>query len=391
MINNKNFSSIKNKRIFFVVNARMPNEKAHGIQIAKMCEAFVEEGVDLELIVPNRKTHKEDIRSFYNLSVPIRMTKLPIIDFYNKGRVLYFFSSLTFMGSYFLYLLWKKAVRCGGIIYTVDMDLFSFALMPLLRMPVFTEMHSAKEKSFLYRLFFSHTRVITINSIIRDELMERFSIPEKNFLVEPNGVDLTQFNISLSKEEARKKLNIPQDKKVALYVGRVYQWKGLEVLSRAAALLPKDIKLYFLGGTKEEFRNIIGEKNSEGVNFISARPQNEMPLWLSAADALLVISTKNNKESYLYTSPMKIFEYLTAHRPIVASDTPAIKQILTEKEAVFCKPDDEQDLADKIVYTMGHTSFAEEIAKHGHDKAEWFSWNNRAKRIISFINLRIEG
>ena len=41
-------------KIYYVANARMPTEKAHGIQIAKMCEALIEAGAKVELIVPRR-------------------------------------------------------------------------------------------------------------------------------------------------------------------------------------------------------------------------------------------------------------------------------------------------------------------------------------------------
>jgi len=58
----------KSLKITYIANARFPTGKAHGIQIAKMCEAFTTLGVELELVVPKRARHdSSDIKIFYNL------------------------------------------------------------------------------------------------------------------------------------------------------------------------------------------------------------------------------------------------------------------------------------------------------------------------------------
>ena len=41
-------------KILYIANARIPTEKAHGIQIIKTCEAFVEFGHKVELVLPWR-------------------------------------------------------------------------------------------------------------------------------------------------------------------------------------------------------------------------------------------------------------------------------------------------------------------------------------------------
>ena len=42
-------------KITYLANIRIPTEKAHGIQIMKMCQAFANQGVRVELVVPKRK------------------------------------------------------------------------------------------------------------------------------------------------------------------------------------------------------------------------------------------------------------------------------------------------------------------------------------------------
>ena len=134
-----------NMKIYYVANARMPNEKAHGIQLAKMCEAFVDAGANFELIVPNRG-EKKSIRRFYGLDHDIPVKYLPIINTYNFGRFGFAFASLTFMFSYLFYLLFKNIKRENFIIYTIDMDQFSFLFIPFIGKKYFVEIHDAKEK-----------------------------------------------------------------------------------------------------------------------------------------------------------------------------------------------------------------------------------------------------
>ena len=53
--------------------------------------------------------------------------------------------------------------------------------------------------------------------------------------------------------------------------------------------------------------------------FMGERPVGEIPLWLRASDALLLLGTNKNEDSSRYTSPMKLFEYMASKTPIVAS------------------------------------------------------------------------
>jgi len=366
----------------------MPNDKAHAIQIAKMCEAVVESGLTLELIVPNRRGAGEgSMQDFYRLRVPVRITRLPVIDWYKGGPAGFFLSSLTFMCSYTLYLLWKK-ITAPGIIYTVDMDSFSFFVLPFLGMPVFTEMHTPKKKTVATGIFFRMVDgVIATNTLIKENIVTTFNISNKKFAVEPNGIDLKQFHIPKSKSESRKSLGLPLDKKIILYVGRFYQWKGLEIMPKATEGLPDDALVYVVGGNREEFENIVSKKSiPENIIFAGSCDYTKIPQWLSAADALLVLGTAQNEDSYRYTSPMKIFEYLASGRPIIASNTPAIRDVLTDKEVVWYEPDNPESLKTQILYVCTHPNEMEALTHSAQVKANHFSWSNRVERVVKFID-----
>jgi len=111
----------------------------------------------------------------------------------------------------------------------------------------------------------------------------------------------------------------------------------------------------------------------------------EVPMWLAAADLLLVCGTKKNAYSYLHTSPMKFFEYMASGVPVVASATPANREIVSNADALMYEPGNASDLATKISYAFAHTSEMEKRAAHAREKVKQFSWDKRSKSILEFI------
>lgn len=373
-------------KIYYIANARMPNEKAHGIQIAKMCEAFIEEGSDLTLVVP-RRGMSQSLREFYHLRVEVPVVRLPAINLYNYESIGYFISSLSFMLTSLVFLWGRKLHGEQFIVYTIDLDNYSSSALPLAGMPLFIEMHGGKPDTFAQRFLFRHLRgVFAINTLIIDEFKQKFPRAHAHYLSEPNGVDASLF-ASHDQSKARTKLNLPQDKKIALYTGRFFDWKGLEIIPKAAELT-LDVEWYVVGGTREEFCVVTHETSvPENVHFMGSCEQSEIPWWLAAADVLIVLGTKRDQQSYFYTSPMKLFEYLLSERAIVASDTPAIRQIVSEREVLLYQPDNAESLAFKVREAVSPTESSHKKVTMAREKGEAHSWKNRAKRILSSIEI----
>lgn len=367
-------NQIDNLNIVYIANARFPNERAHGIQFAKTCASLIKEGADLELVLPNRKTKiKEDPFEYYCIKDKFLYKKIWTINILPKTAFGFLLSSFVFGITSFLYVLKKK----NSIIYSIDLDHISFFLLPFLKRSYFFEMHGPKKNTFLNRFLFKKMKgVIAINNAIKNDLIEKFPYLNDKIIVCPNGVDLDE-DKSVDKNMARKKLSLPMDKKIVVYTGSFQDWKGIETIIESAKKL-EDTLFYFVGGSKKE-------DLPENVRFVGWRDFKEMPLWRAAADILIATGTKKNEYSYLHTSPMKLFEYMASKRPIVASRTPAIGQIVSNREIFFHEPDNAQDLADKIRFVFENKKEADKRAESAYIKAGEYSWNTRAKKIINFI------
>lgn len=375
-------------RLLFIAGARMPSEKAHGIQIAKMCEAFLDEGLDLTLIVPVRRTTKKSVQEFYGLHRPIPIVYLPVLDWYDRGRIGYFLSALSFMCSYTLYLL-RHGRKPGTVVYTVDLDHVTYAPIALLGIPFFVEMHGGKPSTWIHYALFARARgIIPTNPITKEQIQKEFGVMDDRFIVEPNGVDFSAFAVE-QKDAARDELGLASGMKLALYVGRFFDWKGLEILSQAVKLLPPDITLAVIGDSADKFIAVTKEQPGRIV-FYGEKPYTQIPQWASAADALLVLGTKRDEQSFNYTSPMKVFEYMALKRPIVASRTPALKSILGDDECIFYEPDNAHSLAGAIERAVGES--ADNAARSGraYENVQRYAWISRARRISEFMRKKMQ-
>lgn len=227
--------------------------------------------------------------------------------------------------------------------------------------------------------------MVVITQKLKDSFVKS-GIPSKNILVAPDGVDFEMFDIQLSKERAREKLGLPQDKKIILYTGHLYKWKGIDVLTEAAGKLDKGTLVYLVGGMEKDIQKL---KNKESAaKIVGHRPYDEMPVWLKAADVLVLPNSSKEEISKNWTSPMKLFEYMSAKRPIVASNLPSVREILGEKNSLLVEPDDPAALAEGINKVLSDPAFSERVSAEAFKDVQGYTWPERVKNILSFFSAK---
>lgn len=370
-------------KLLYIQNAKIPTEKAHGIQIMKMCEAFALENVDIELILPRRRNSiNQDPFEYYGVRRNFKIKKLPCLDLIPLdkyiGRLGLWIESFTFFIFALFYVLFKKA----DAIYTKKS-----LILPLVffKKNVFFEAHIFTKNYSLYSPVFRKLKgIIAITKNLKNSFLEK-GIQDNKILVAPDGVDLEKFDIPDTQEDCRKRLNLPLDKKIVLYTGHLYKWKGPQVLAEASQYLPKDVEVYFVGGTEEDVKKFELRTSNFELNIIGHRPYSEMPYWLKAADVLVLPNTAKEEISKYWTSPLKLFEYMASKRPIVASDLPSVREILNEDNSVLAKPDDSKSLAGGIEKVLEDKNLAEKISTRAFENVKQYTWARRAKKILKFI------
>ncbi len=375
----------KPPKIYYVAHCRFPSERAHAIQTAKMVEAMILSGADIELIVPKRKNDiTQTAKEFYGLKVDIPTRYIAVLDWYGLGRFGYLISGFSFILGYMRFFKARKESGEQFRLYTIDMDQFSFIGVSFLKTPFVFEVHDAKKYGWIFnRMFRRAEKILTINNIIKHELVEEFLLFPEKILVSPNGIDLELFSESVDREAWRKRWNIPETKSLVLYVGKCYDWKGLEIFDEAFRALP-EVNFAFVGCTKEEVEKVTGKKcDFQNALFFGQQPYSDMPKWMKSADLLLVIGTKQNEYSFKHTSPMKLFEYLPTGIPILAAATPAIKDQVSDQEVFFYEPDNSESFILQIQKILDDKTLAQKVAVTAKLSAEKFSWKNRASLVLN--------
>lgn len=385
--------------LIYILNGRMPTDKTYGIYVMKMCEALKNAGADVIFLYPKRQnSFKEDIFEFYGVRGNFKVKELFSLDllmFKFLGPFPYLVSAASFYFFLFFYLLFNLR----NYKYVCTRDFYGAAALKLLGKKIVFDVHSLPARhGFLFKFFLKlNDKFIAITHGLKSGLVN-FGISAEKVFVLPDGVDLEKFNVNISKEEARKKLDLPQDAKLVIYTGHLYKWKGVNTLFEAAykflissPQFSKETLFVFVGGADKDinkFKEKARKENLNNVLIVGRKPHNEIPLWLKAADVLVLPNSGQEKLSALYTSPLKMFEYMAAGKPIVASSLPSIREILNEENSVLVFPDDSQALAEGIKKVLGDASFAEKISKNALRDAQNFSWEKRAKKIIGiFQNL----
>lgn len=372
-------------RILYIANARIPTEKAHGLQIMKTCEALAAAGEDVELVIPWRFNHiRQGPHDYYSVRNIFSITVLPSLDLSGiVPKVGFWIQSFTFGLVATLYALRKRA----EVIYSRDE--YTLYYLSFIKSNIFWESHVVKD-SFLERRVLRRCRgVVTITNSLRD-YYARQGIAGAKILVAPDAADFEKFIIHNPRSLIREELGLPKDAKIVMYTGHLYDWKGASVLLSAALnskFKRQKVKFIFVGGTKSDigiFRKTAGSANN--VLILGHKPHDQIPKYLAAADVLVLPNSAREDISRLYTSPMKLFEYMASERPIVASDLPSLREILNEQNSVLVSPDDPAALAAGIEKLLHDHSFGERLASQALSDVQGHTWNKRARKIIDFFS-----
>jgi glycosyltransferase involved in cell wall biosynthesis len=125
---------------------------------------------------------------------------------------------------------------------------------------------------------------------------------------------------------------------------------------------------------------------------ISVRlPPGEIPALLAAADVLIAPETDDHRRGR-HASPLKIFEYMAAGKPIVAGDTPAVREVLVNGlTARLVPPSDPSALASAIRALLDEPGSRAELAKNARRAVEPYSWKQRAREVLAAFECRGSG
>ena len=182
-----------------------------------------------------------------------------------------------------------------------------------------------------------------------------------------------------------------------VYAGQLYPWKGVDTLLRAIALLP-EARLVVLGGRGSPddpdlvaCRQVVCDLGiSDRVDFRGFVPHGEVRATIAGAGAA-VLPLPDNLMARYFTSPLKLFDYMAAGVPIVASDLPTVREVLADGDnALLVAPGDPDGLAAAIRRLLVNPGLADRLRRTAFDQVNAYTWDARAARILEALE-RVTG
>jgi glycosyltransferase involved in cell wall biosynthesis len=223
----------------------------------------------------------------------------------------------------------------------------------------------------------------------------RAGVPREKIRVVYNGVSMEQLEPRLSREEARRQLDLPRDPPIVVYAGHVKPKKGLETLAAVATATPS-MQHVWVGGDDdgspawgERCAADAGAGNITVTGWLTAP---EVSPYLHAADALVIPPTSGPLTRHGNTVlPMKVFSYLGVGRPILAPRLPDLEELLTHDENAWLVEEDSVAAARAgLERITGDTERAERLGTAALHTAQELTWDARAQKIHAFIEERLE-
>lgn len=243
------------------------------------------------------------------------------------------------------------------------------------------------------------SRIIAATPAERMQLQWLYRADLRKVVVIPPGVDLELFHPHPA-AEARTQIGLPKDAKMVLFVGRIERLKGLETLLRAAALLrergflsPSCPCVMVIGGDPDnpqkemqylqELRDSLSVTNV--VTFLGKRPQTELPMYYSAAQAVVMPS---QYESF----GMVALEAMACGTPVVASGVGGLLYLVRDGRTGYHIPDsDPQALADKLQKLLSDERLRQELSRHAANVAHAYSWERITDQMLTLYESVLAG
>ena len=247
---------------------------------------------------------------------------------------------------------------------------------------------------FGYRLLRDAAKVIAL-SRVEAEQYRSMGIPEEKIAIIPNGIDLSEYAELPPKGVFKKKFNIPEDRKIILYLGRIHRIKGIDFLVRAYAYLIKKTDL------KDCILVIAGP--DDGYMDKAIRLVNNLKI-IGSVLFTGMLTEKEKVSAYVDSSivvnvePRNVFglvplEAAACSTPVIVSKDNAISEVICEGKFGFSiRYGDDIALAKTMEAILKDEEFANEMGKRGREyifaKFDWSKMVAKLEKVYEEVSRR---
>ncbi|MFT8245500.1 glycosyltransferase family 4 protein [Roseomonas sp. BN140053] len=247
-----------------------------------------------------------------------------------------------------------------------------FGRLRLQRLARFTE-------NFVWR---AADRVLPVTAVLADHVAAA-GVSRDRIAVVPNGIDLGDFPAPAPPPD--------RDELVLGFVGFVRDWHGLDAVVRAIAAWNGTPRLVLQvvgeGPARPGLERLAAELGiADRVRFTGLAERDAIPGLLAGFDIAL------QPAAVPYASPLKVFEYMAAGRPIVAPDQPNLREVLEDgRTALLFDPAAPGAMWRAVMRLTGDPALRAQLgtAARAAVLSRDFTWAGNARRVIALFEAEI--
>lgn len=368
--------------VAYISSSTLPSRQANSIHVMKMSQAIAKLGIKVYLFAPKMikpiNDPKNDLHKFYGVKDIFSVQ--PPLKYNLPGKSVVYALSASLRAK----LLGADIVYCRNI--------FACYLSILLRNNVIIELHSVLINPNWFQRFVFKTivhskyvkKIVVISDALKQKLLSsHHALSENKLIVAHDGADAVDQNANL--------INLLGSGFKVGYVGHLYKGRGVDILIELAKLC-EWADFHFVGGTEKDiqyWKSIT--KNMANAYFHGFVQPSLTDSYRLSFDVLVApyqhnVKTAGGDDTTKWMSPLKIFEYMAARKPIICSDLPVLREVLNEGNALFCEPEKVSDWKEKLELLRDNQALRIRISNNSYsDFISYYSWDARAKKILDSI------
>ena len=384
-----------NYNIGYVSPSSIPSYSANSVHVVMQCVALLNQGVELSLFANRSLKDKENLNKKITDTYGFDLSNVNLVTFH--ARIHKFLNLRIAIYAFFKLLLGEMPEK------VISRNLYySFFHAIVLRKPLVFETHQIEYgfRKGLQKLIMTRSwvKTIVISKKLEEILAEEHGVYPYQTTVLPDAAPdgLLPAEALNRTEKLFSVTSLPKGNwsKVCGYFGQLYEGRGIEIIEDMALNRP-DILFLVYGGEPSDVSR-CREKNSDLPNiFFGGHVSHpEVQQLMRCVDFLLmpyqakVSIGVSGHDTGRWMSPMKMFEYMAAGVPIISSDLPALREILTNgKNALLVSPSEPKRWCEALDLLINEAGLSESIGTQAHlDYRQKYTWGIRAQAILSLFD-----
>ncbi len=377
-------------RILYAGTVDLAAHRGDTLRFLHLANAICDRGHHMDIVGLNRSVHPQHPGATI-FSVPRSMVKgSTLMNDIRLLREVYLLSAQSHYDAFYQcgIPLANRMMHARGVPAILEVN---GSRMDELRLrgfsPLRLKIHQSREIQTIK--FASH--YVCITEGIRDLLVEQYHVDAHKCTVLPNATDTDLFQL-MPQVHCQETLQLPADKFHIGFVGVFQPWIDFKTLFEALCILrdqgiPVCCSLVGDGHVESQLRQLaLNLGVSDIVHFAGRQLHQNIPQWINAFDVCLAPFIKTRNEA-IGLSPLKLFEYMSCERPVLASSLSGIAEPITTTQAGrLYEPENSEAMARELIWFYRNPGLRESMGRQGRAYVlKNHSWSVIAEKIETLL------